>query len=302
MRQSNELIKLFSDFLANERNASNHTLEAYVRDIRQFAAFMEKEKGEASVSEVDHLLLRRYLASLGKGLRKSSIGRKLAAIKSFFHYLQRTGVISANPAELVSTPRKESRLPFHLDIDQATALVEAPKPGEKNSVRDRAMLELLYSSGIRVSELTALNVADLDQVSGIVKVTGKGRKEHIVPVGSKALAAVAEYLFERGAHSMNDPLFLDSRGGRINRRSVARVIDRHVMKIASFRNISPHTLRHTFATHMLEGGADLRAIQEMLGHSSLSTTQKYTHVSIDKLMEAYDKAHPKAHIRGRDDG
>jgi integrase/recombinase XerC len=174
--------------------------------------------------------------------------------------------------------------------------VEAPDEEEKHLLRNRAVLELLYSCGIRVSELTALNVGDLDLATGMVRVMGKGGKERIVPVGSKAVSAVSHYLFERGNPSENLPLLLNTRGSRIKRRCVARIIKLYAGKISSFRNISPHTLRHTFATHMLEGGADLRAIQELLGHASLSTTQKYTHVSIDRLMEAYDQAHPKAHI------
>lgn len=295
-----EEIEAFSACLANERNVSLHTLEAYRRDICQFATFVAAEKGEhATVGEIDHLLLRRYLAGLGKSLKKSSIGRKLAAIKSFFHYLQRLGLISGNPAELISTPKKENRLPFHLNIDQTTTLVEAPQADAEHAVRDRAVLELLYSCGIRVSELTALNIGDLDLAAEMLRVMGKGGKERIVPVGSKAIAAVAGYLSERGNPPVNFPMFLNTRGDRINRRSIARIIDRHVSQISSFRKISPHTLRHTFATHMLEGGADLRAIQELLGHASLSTTQKYTHLSIDRLMETYDKAHPKAHREER---
>jgi len=297
MQQISDHIQAFSAYLANERNLSPHTLEAYYRDISQFMTFVTAEKGEkTAIAEIDHLLLRRYLAFLGKSLKKSSIGRKLAAIKSFFYYLQRLGIISGNPAELISTPKKENRLPFHLNIDQTTILVEAPDEEEKHLLRNRAVLELLYSCGIRVSELTALNVGDLDLATGMVRVMGKGGKERIVPVGSKAVSAVNHYLFERGNPSENLPLFLNTRGSRIKRRCVARIIKLYAGKISSFRNISPHTLRHTFATHMLEGGADLRAIQELLGHASLSTTQKYTHVSIDRLMDAYDQAHPKAHI------
>jgi integrase/recombinase XerC len=205
--------------------------------------------------------------------------------------------VAKNPAELIATPKKEQRLPFHLDIDQATTLMEAPHEEQKQALRDRALLELLYSSGLRVSELTGLNVGELDLANGMVRVTGKGGKERIVPVGSRALEAVREYLGQRDDGPATEALFLNTRGERINRRSVARVVDTHVMKIAAFKRISPHTLRHTFATHMLEGGADLRAIQELLGHASLSTTQKYTHVSIDRLMEVYDKAHPKAHTK-----
>jgi integrase/recombinase XerC len=246
---------------------------------------------------VDHLLLRRYLALLGKVVKKSSVGRKLAAIRSFFRFLLRRGVVVKNPAELIATPKKENRLPFHLDIDQVTTLVEAPADDQKHALRDRAILEMLYSCGLRVSELTGLDIGELDLSGGMVRVMGKGGKERIVPVGSRAIKAIREYLVGRSEPAGNGPLFLNTRGGRINRRSVARIIDTHVLRIAAFKRISPHILRHTFATHMLEGGADLRAIQELLGHASLSTTQKYTHVGIDRLMEVYDKAHPKAHTK-----
>lgn len=288
----------FCVYLETERNVSPHTLEAYRRDLGQLAGFVHKEKGgESSAADVDHLLLRRYLALLAKSAKKSSIGRKLAAIRSFFKYLLRQGAITRNPAELIATPKKENRLPFHLDIDQATTLMEAPDDDERYVLRDRAILETLYSCGLRVSELTGLDIGDVDQVGGMLRVMGKGGKQRIVPVGSKALAAIREYLERRGVRSGDGPLFLNTRGSRINRRSVARVIDAHVVRIAAFKRISPHVLRHTFATHMLEGGADLRAIQELLGHASLSTTQKYTHVGLDRLMEVYDKAHPKAHTK-----
>lgn len=290
-------IQLFATYLKTERDVSPHTLAAYRSDLTQLLAFAVHEKGESvSARDIDPLLLRRYLAGMSTSAKKSSIGRKLAAIRSFFRFLLRRGVIGKNPAELIATPKKEQRLPFHLDIDQTTALMEAPDDDRKYALRDRAILELLYSSGLRVSELTALNIGEVDPAGGMVRVTGKGGKERIVPVGSRALEAVQEYLDERGS-TARGPLFLNTRGGRINRRSVARIIDVHVQQIAAFKSISPHTLRHTFATHMLEGGADLRAIQELLGHASLSTTQKYTHVSIDRLMEVYDKAHPKAHTK-----
>ncbi len=279
---------------------SPHTLAAYRRDLEQLSTFVICEKGDAAtVSDVDHLLLRRYLAQLGKSAKKSSIGRKLAAIRSFFRYLLRSGVVEKNPAELIATPKKENRLPFHLDIDQVTALVEAPADGQKHALRDRAILEMLYSCGLRVSELTGLNVGELDFSGGMVRVMGKGGKERIVPVGSRAIAAIREYLAARGELAGSGPLFLNTRSQRINRRSVARIVDAHVLRIAAFKRISPHILRHTFATHMLEGGADLRAIQELLGHASLSTTQKYTHIGIDRLMEVYDNSHPKAHTKKR---
>ncbi|MGB9080636.1 MAG: tyrosine recombinase XerC [Desulfuromonadaceae bacterium] len=298
MSPLDQQIQLFTAYLQTERNVSPHTLAAYRSDLAQLLAFAVREKGEdASAQDIDHLLLRRYLAGMAKDTKKSSIGRKLAAIRSFFRFLLRRGTIARNPAELIATPKKEQRLPFHLDIDQATSLMETPDDGQKYALRDRAILELLYSSGLRVSELTGLNIGELDLAAGMVRVTGKGGKERIVPVGSRALEALQEYLGQRWDDPAGSALFLNTRGGRINRRSVARIVDLHVLKIAAFKRISPHTLRHTFATHMLEGGADLRAIQELLGHASLSTTQKYTHVSIDRLMEVYDKAHPKAHTK-----
>ncbi|HIJ97007.1 MAG TPA: tyrosine recombinase XerC [Desulfuromonadales bacterium] len=291
-------IRSFAGYLEAERAVSPHTLSAYSCDLQQLLDFVQQERGTAvSAREVDHLLLRRFLAGLSKGTKKSSIGRKLAAIRSFFRFLQRRGIIEKNPAELIATPKKEKLLPFHLDIDQVTTLVEAPQADQKYELRDRAILELLYSSGLRVSELTGLDIGELDLATGMVRVTGKGGKQRIVPVGSRALEAVQAYLESRSSDARKGALFLNTRGERINRRSVTRIVDLHVARIAAFKRISPHTLRHTFATHMLEGGADLRVIQELLGHASLSTTQKYTHVSIDRLMDVYDKAHPKAHSR-----
>jgi len=291
-----EQIRAFCLCLETERNASSHTVAAYRRDLEQFRSFVWSERGEsAGAGDVDHLLLRRYLARLAGKVRKSSMGRKLAAIRSFYRYLVRMGVVDRNPAELIATPKKEKRLPFHLDIDQATALMDAPAEDARHHLRDRAILETLYSSGLRVSELTGLNIEDVDLNNGMLRVMGKGGKERIVPLGSRAVAAVEEYLADRGQSAVSGALFLNSRGNRINRRSVARIVDAHVLRIAAFKRISPHTLRHTFATHMLEGGADLRAIQELLGHASLSTTQKYTHVDLNRLMEVYDRAHPKAH-------
>jgi len=296
----------FLEYLATQRNASPHTIAAYRNDLSGLVAFVRKERGdEHDASAVDHLLLRVYLARLSSGhghhragYARSSIGRKLAAIRAFFAWLLRTGQLGVNPAELIATPKREQRLPAHLTVDQAVTLVEGPAHLDAEQpyrLRDIAMLELLYSSGLRVSELTGLAVGDLDRAGGMVRVLGKGRKERVVPVGSRALVALEAYLAERGKPAEDAPLFLNSREKPINRRSVARVVERWSSGMQAFRSISPHTLRHTFATHMLEGGADLRSIQELLGHSSLSTTQKYTHVGLDRLLEVYDKAHPRAH-------
>ena len=288
-------IDQFIRYLATERNVSDHTLDAYRSDLEQFREFLCRERGADTGAEaVDHLLIRRYLALLHKSHKKSSIGRKLAAIRAFFKYLLRLGKVVKNPAELVSTPKKEKRVPFHLTIDEVIALVEAPKGSDILPLRDRVILETLYSCGIRVSELTGLDLADLDLEEGLVRVLGKGNKERIVPLGSYARKAIAPYLAVRGNPLADAPLLVNARGGRLTSRSVGRIVDKYILKLATVKKISPHTLRHTFATHLLEGGADLRAIQELLGHASLSTTQKYTHVSIDRLMEVYDKAHPKA--------
>jgi integrase/recombinase XerC len=281
-------IATFCQYLSSERNASPHTVEAYQRDLGQFALFMDRELGgDVTVHQVSHLHIRRYLALLHKEHRKSSIGRKLAAIRSFFRFLLRRGVMEKNPAELVATPKKEKKLPYHLNIDEVTTLVEAPRGSALLDLRDRAILETLYSCGVRVSELTGLNVGGIDLEGGTARVVGKGRKERIVPLGRQAAKALGDYLLA---------LFTNHRGGRLTRRSVARLVDRYLRHLASMKKGSPHTLRHTFATHLLEAGADLRAIQELLGHASLSTTQKYTHVTIDKLLEVYDKAHPKAKL------
>ena len=289
-----EEIEQFYRHLETERNVSVNTLSAYRSDLAQFRAFLAEQRGETAPQQVDHLVIRKYLARLHKGHAKSSIGRKLSAIRALFRFLMREGRLEKNPAELVGTPKKEKRVPFHLNIDQVTSLVGAPAGASGLPLRDRAVLETLYSCGIRVSELTGMNVGDLDLEGGVARVLGKGGKERIVPVGSFARSALAAYLEERGDPDRDAALILNARGGRLTRRSVARIVDAHMLLIATMRKVSPHTLRHTFATHLLEGGADLRAIQELLGHASLSTTQKYTHVSIDRLMEVYDKAHPKA--------
>ena len=288
-------IEEFCSYMATERNVSPHTVAAYGTDLGQFCDFVRTELGEsATLAEVGHLLIRQFLARLMRSNARSSIGRKLAAIRSFFRYLVRQGAVRQNPAELVSSPKREKKIPYHLTVDEVTTLVEAPSGSDAISLRDRAILELLYSSGLRVSELTGLNVGTIDLDAGLVKVLGKGGKERIVPLGSYAGKAISAYMKALPPGGPDRAAFLNGRGGRLTRRSVARIVDRHILRLATMKKVSPHKLRHTFATHLLESGVDLRAIQELLGHSSLSTTQKYTHVNIDRLMEVYDKAHPKA--------
>lgn len=288
----------FEEHLQLERNLSPHTLAAYGRDLREFQAFLLTQKGfqeagDGLLARIDQILLRRYLALLHKKNSKTSIGRKLAALRSFFRYLVREGVLPTNPGELVGTPRREKALPKTLSVDEAFALMDGGEGEELLALRDRAIVETLYSCGLRVSELTGLDVGGLDLDQGLVRVAGKGRKERIVPVGSKAVAALQAYLDARGNPALNTPLFLNHRGGRLTPRSVERNLKRQLLQGGVLKNATPHSLRHSFATHLLDGGADLRSIQELLGHASLSTTQKYTQVSVDQLMAVYDRAHPR---------
>jgi integrase/recombinase XerC len=225
------------------------------------------------------------------------VGRKLASIRSFYRFLVREGLLESNPLEGIATPKAEKRLPKFFSVDDIFRLMDAAT-GDKSAIaRDKAILELLYSSGLRVSELESLNLNELDLSEGMVKVMGKGRKERMIPVGNKALEAVREYLKYRDSFGRvrdEKALFLNCRGGRLTSRSVARIVDKYLRRAGVAGHGSPHTLRHSFATHLLDAGADLRGIQELLGHASLSTTQKYTHITTDKLMEVYDKAHPRA--------
>jgi integrase/recombinase XerC len=327
----NEAIQEFDRYMAVEKNLSDQTRKAYMSDLRQYQAFIERngasgggidripqggDSGErldgisvegapGEVNDgipVDQTLIRSFLASLYRAkLRKVTISRKMAALRSFYRYLLREGKIRFNPAELLQTPRCEKYIPAVLSVDEMLSLLGVNFPETAEGLRDRAMLELFYSAGIRLSELTGLNIADCDFAGGLIKVRGKGRKERIVPVGTPAFEAVGAYLKRRGELArkrpqtgIQEPLFLSSRGMRMNPRGVARVVERVVCASGIGRKISPHVLRHTFATHLLDAGADLRSIQEMLGHQSLSTTQKYTTVSVNRLMEVYDRAHPRA--------
>ena len=294
-----ELIACFDRHLAVERNVSEHTRRAYRQDLQEFLRFLEenpatKGLGAAVLPQIDHLLLRRYLALLHKKDRRSTIGRKLSALRTFFRYLVREGVLTVNPGELLGTPRQEKYLPKTLSVDEAYNLIERQNGGEILPLRDRAILEILYSCGLRVSELTGLDVGSLDLGQALVRVVGKGRKERIVPVGRKAREAVARYLEARGNPAGDEPLFLNYRGGRLSPRSVERQLKTQLLHAGILKEATPHSLRHSFATHLLDGGADLRAIQELLGHASLSTTQKYTQVSIDQMMKVYDQAHPRS--------
>ncbi|APG24284.1 tyrosine recombinase XerC [Syntrophotalea acetylenica] len=291
-------IDRFCCYLEIERNLSVHTLRAYRHDLLEFLRFVKSQTdtdaGPVTPERVDVLLLRRYLARLHKRNCRTTIGRKLSAIRSFFRYLVRQGALQVNPAETVATPRRERYLPKVLTVDEMFALIQAAASDEPLTVRDRAILELFYSSGLRVGELAALDVGHVDLVEGLVRVRGKGDKERIVPVGRMARQALDRYLVARGAPRQDQPLFLNYRGERLSARSIERNLKKWLLHAGILKDASPHALRHSFATHLLDGGADLRAIQELLGHASLSTTQKYTQVSLDRLMDVYDRAHPRS--------
>ncbi|MFI5398162.1 MAG: tyrosine recombinase XerC [Candidatus Binatia bacterium] len=296
----------FKRALLVEENASPHTVRNYVSDLRQLHAFLLQRRlglndagDDIALDRVDQVAIRAFMAALLRRNRKSSVGRKLSAAKGFFRYLLRRGVIARDPTAGLATPKKEQQLPVHLTVDDMFRLLEAPASDTPVGLRDRALLEVLYSCGLRVSELIGLDWPDIDGSLELVRVRGKGGKERLVPIGRKALAALAAYRERLAAlcpRRLRDDkaVYLNRRGSRLTTRSVARMVERYVVASGLATKASPHALRHSFATHLLNAGADLRAIQELLGHASLSTTQKYTHVNLDQLMSVYDKAHPRA--------
>jgi integrase/recombinase XerC len=300
-----DAIRAFVTFLELERHASHETVRSYASDLRQFQAFMTTESPDAHARDLAMAQtesIRAYLHWLDRKREKStSMARKLASLRSFYRYLQREGRVGLNPAEAIRTPKQPKHLPRVLTKDDAAALMEFPADQPGGSLRDRALLETLYSTGARVSELVGINLEDLRATEGLVHLRGKGRKERIVPIGEVALQAIQAYLDQRPLMNSQDlmpkrvssPIFRNSRGGRLTTRSVARIVARYSNRLAG-GSVSPHTLRHSFATHLLDEGADLRSIQEMLGHASLSTTQRYTHLATDQLLAVYDKTHPRA--------
>ncbi len=308
-------IEKYLDYLRYQRNASSHTIRNYSSDLQQFYSFLThtpggEERPAPELEQIDNLTIREFLGALyQKSNRKSSVARKLATLRSFMKYLSVQGVIQSNPAKIVASPKQENRLPEHMTIEAVTGLIEAPDTSTDSGKRDRAILELLYGAGLRVGELVGLNLGDISLGEGLVRVVGKGRKERIVPFGSRAAEALRDYFQVRSKRFRVNKLpvkekgpaaeavFLNNRGGRLTSRSVGYLVDRHVGKLAQRLKVHPHTLRHTFATHMLGAGADLRAIQELLGHESLSTTQKYTHVSVEQLIRVYQSCHPRAKKR-----
>lgn len=299
-------IKDFSRYLSIERNVSSHTTRNYLSDLAAFRAYLVsagnargaeapvssgKKRAAPDPAQVSVMAVRGYLAALHKkGVGKVTIARKLAALRSFFQYLLREGKIAVNPARQLATPRQAKPLPDFLTVEQATRLVLLPQGEAWIVQRDRAILETFYSCGIRNAELVALQKGDIDFDAGMAKVFGKGRKERLVPIGQKAIGAIRGYL--NACPHQGAALFLNHRGGRLSGRSISRIVKKYMLLIDK-PSLSPHSLRHSYATHLLEGGADLRSVQELLGHASLSTTQRYTHLQMDHLMQVYDKTHPR---------
>ncbi len=302
------LIDSFLESLITEKGYSEHTRRAYRKDLLDFFFFLAESRlaGKArqkrapivKLKQIDGIALRGYLGFLHRKNKKTTIARKLSAIRSFFKFLVKRGIISENPAELVLTPKQDKTIPVYLSVDDMFRLLDSIQTDTLLGLRNRAIFETLYSSGIRVSELAGMNFSDVGFSAAVVQVSGKGNKQRIVPVGQKALSAIKAYRSrlqkQTGRIAINEgPLFLNRFDKRLSPRSIARILRKLVDAVGLLTPVSPHALRHSFATHMLDSGADLRVVQELLGHKSLSTTQKYTHVSIDRLMETYDRAHPR---------
>ncbi len=301
------LIDLFIDSLAAEKGYSQNTCRAYRTDLKEFIQFAAENSVlnselqpalEFSLDALDALVIRKYLGYLHRKNKKTTIARKLSAIRTFYRFLLKQGIIENNPAETILTPKQEVPIPAYLTVDDMFRLLDSIQTDTLLGLRNRAIFETLYSCGLRVSEVAGMNVLDIEFDSGLIRVLGKGARQRIVPIGNKALIAIKSYRRklerEAGVPAGDEgPLFLNRFNRRLTTRSIARILDKIVLECSTLVPVSPHVLRHTFATHMLDAGADLRVVQELLGHKSLSTTQKYTHVSIDRLMETYDKAHPR---------
>ena len=294
----NKEIAEFLAFLRHEKNASPHTLAGYERDLLQVAAYLKER--EVRWDRAENVILRGYLAELHeKKRKKSTIGRKLAALRSFYDFCVRTKRIAANPAKILSTPRQDRRVPSFLTEDETAELLDLPRSSKPLDLRDKAILELFYATGIRVSELVGIETADIHLGERLVRVRGKGKKERIVPFGGKAREALEDYGRARGGlvgkgSGGEAAFFVNYRGERLSTRSVQRMVRRYIRRTAVARKISPHSLRHSFASHLLGRGADLRVIQELLGHASLATTEKYTHVDLRQLLSVYKKSHPRS--------
>lgn len=292
-------LEAFRAYLEHRRRASPNTVTGYLLDLQALDAYLQ-EKG-VPILKANHVVLRGFLGHIAEGLKESSRARKLSAVKALYRFLVREGKLEQSPAALLKAPKVPKTLPRALPVDEVLAILQAPDGANVRSLRDGAMLEVMYAAGVRVGELCALSLGDLDLREGTVRVMGKGRKERLCPLHARAVKALLRYLAQRGEllakpakHQDPEAVFLNHRGGRLTPRGVALQLDRYVEQCALDRNVSPHAMRHSFATHLLGNGLDIRSIQELLGHASLSTTQRYTKVSWDLLQKVYDEAHPRA--------
>ncbi|MDP8214678.1 MAG: tyrosine recombinase XerC [Candidatus Euphemobacter frigidus] len=290
-------IDAFMRYLRLERNASPHTLRNYRSDLRQFQGFLESQEtaGTIGIKKIDRLTLRGYMAFLQQtGIGKRSLSRKISTLRSFFRFLRREGVLEINPARQVWLPRQDKKLPTFLIQEEIKSLLDAPDRNTLLGLRDRAILETLYSTGMRVGALVSMNRRDIDLIGEVVKVREKGKKERLCLLGSYALRALRDYLKHSPEKADRDPVFINRSLGRLSAESVAKLLNKYIKQAAIHKKITPHAIRHSFATHLLNAGADLRAVQELLGHASLSTTQIYTHVSKERLKKVYNRTHPRA--------
>lgn len=304
-----EALKKFSNYLSSEKGYSDHTVKSYNRDLLEFQKCLE---AQIDVDEISKNHIRKFIVSLHGHNNGASVARKLSALRTFFKYLQRVELIRADPLEGIRSPKISKTIPVFLTVDEVFLLLDTPDKGDTFRSRDHAVMELLYSTGMRVAELVSRNMRDLDFDTEMIRVRGKGNKERLVPVGRPAKEAVRAWLpvrekllmarIERGRVADKEALFLNGRGGRLSTRSVERMVKGYGERAGIAQTVTPHALRHSFATHLLEMGADLRSVQELLGHASLSTTQRYTHVTLDHLNEVYDKAHPMAGNRSSEAG
>ncbi len=298
MKKHEKYIIEFEGYLQIEKNASVYTIQSYLKDIKDFIDFIST-KGILSLSDVEYIDVRGYLAILNqRKYARKTISRKLSSLRSFFRFLVRENFLETNPFKMVSTPKIEKKLPIFMYPDEINDLIHKPNLAKPLGIRDRAMIEVLYASGMRVSELVSMNINSIDLNAGLALVFGKGAKERLVPLGQFAIDSLVNYLEK--ARDLLKPmdnenaLFLNKSGGRLSDRSVRRMMDKYVKALALSKKISPHTLRHTFATHLLNNGADLRSVQELLGHVNISTTQIYTHVTKERLQDIYKNSHPRA--------
>lgn len=300
------IISFFINWLTVEKGYSDNTIDAYKRDIEEFFLYVGKLN---TIDDLDPLVIRSYVYQLNRRNKSSTVARKLSALRSFFRFLVREGVIKDDPVAFVSMPKQGKYIPVFLTVDEMFSLLEEPGENDRFAARDKAIMEMLYSTGMRVAELAYLDLDRIDMKTGMIRVMGKGSKERLVPVGATARKKLEHYLPERdltmqaraarGHKPEKDAVFLNGRGGRLTTRSIERLVSHYADRAGITVRVTPHALRHSFATHLLEMGADLRSVQELLGHASLSTTQKYTHLNVDHLMEVYDKAHPMARVNNK---